>query len=125
MKSQRNRTEHFILGLMKVVVTVVEGCGGLRSAQHALVILPAECQRACVLIRFRPVLCHLCDPTDVARQAPLSMGFSRPEYWSGLLCPSPADLPDPGIEPRFPTLQADSVLFEPPGQICVAVKHVT
>ena len=106
---------------MKVVVTVVEGCGGLRSARH-LVILPAECQRACVLIRVSPVLC---DPTDVARQAPLSMGFSRPEYWSGLPCPSPGDLPDPGIEPRFPTLQADSVLFEPPGKICVAVKHVT
>ena len=55
-------------------------------------------------------------PWTVALQAPLSMGFSRQEYWSGLLCPSPADLPDPGIEPRFPTLQADSVLFEPPGK---------
>ena len=36
---------------------------------------------------------------DVAHQAPLSMGFSRQEYWSGLLCPPPGDLPDPGIEP--------------------------
>ena len=44
----------------------------------------------------------------VARQAPLSMGFSRQEYWSGLPCPSPGDLSDPGIEPRSPTLQADS-----------------
>ena len=35
----------------------------------------------------------------VAHQAPLSMGFSRQEYWSGLPCPSPGDLPDPGIEP--------------------------
>ena len=40
----------------------------------------------------------LCDPTTVARQAPLSMGFSRQEYWSGLPCPPPGDLPDPGIE---------------------------
>ena len=51
----------------------------------------------------------------VARQAPLSMGFSRPEYWSRLPCPSPGDLPDPGTEPRSPTLQADSFLPEPPG----------
>ena len=38
-------------------------------------------------------------PWTVAHQAPLSMGFSRQEYWSGLLCPLPGDLPDPGIEP--------------------------
>ena len=37
--------------------------------------------------------------TFVAHQAPLSMGFSRKEYWSGLLCPPPGDLPDPGIKP--------------------------
>ena len=55
-------------------------------------------------------------PRTVARQAPLSMGLSRQEYWSGLLCPSPGDLPDPGIEPRFPTLQADSLPSEPPGK---------
>ena len=45
----------------------------------------------------------------VARQAPLSMGFSRQEYWSGLPFPSPGDLPDPGIEPGSPTLQAYSL----------------
>ena len=44
----------------------------------------------------------------VARQAPLSMGFSRQEYWSGLPFPSPGDLPNPGLEPRPPTLQADA-----------------
>ena len=38
----------------------------------------------------------------VTRQVPLSMGFSRQEYWSGLTCPSPGDLPNPGIEPRSP-----------------------
>ena len=47
-------------------------------------------------------------PRTVARQAPLSMGFSRKEYWSGLPCPSPEDLRDPGIKPRCPTLRADS-----------------
>ena len=53
-------------------------------------------------------------PWTVAYQAPLSMGFSRQEYWSGLLFPFPGDLPDPGIEPRSPTLQADALPSEPP-----------
>ena len=44
-----------------------------------------------------------------AQQAPLSMEFSRQEYWSGLPFPSPGDLPDPGIEPTSPALQADSL----------------
>ena len=48
----------------------------------------------------------------VACQAPLSMGFSRQEYWSGLPFPSPEDLPDPGIEPWSPALQADSLPTE-------------
>ena len=46
--------------------------------------------------------------------APLSMGFSRQEYWSGLPFPSPGDLPDPGIEPRSPALQTDALTSEPP-----------
>ena len=45
----------------------------------------------------------------VAYQASLSMGFSRQEYWSGLPFPSPGDLPDPGIEPGSPTLEADAL----------------
>ena len=49
------------------------------------------------------------DPTDYACQAPLSMGFSRQEYWSGLSFPSPGDLPKPGIEPVSPALQADDI----------------
>ena len=59
----------------------------------------------------------LCDPMDYkgTHQVPLSMGFSRQEYWSGLPFPSPGDLPDPGIEPISPTLQADSLPSEPPG----------
>ena len=44
------------------------------------------------------------------------MGFSRQEYWSGLPLPSPGDLPDPGIEPRSPALQADALTSEPPGK---------
>ena len=52
----------------------------------------------------------------IAYQAPLSMGFSRQECLSGLPCPPPGDLPDPGIKARFPGLQADSLLSEPPGK---------
>ena len=52
----------------------------------------------------------------VAHQAPLSIGFSRQEYWNGLPFPSPGDLPDPGIEPRSLTLQVVSVPSEPPGK---------
>ena len=53
-------------------------------------------------------------PWTVACQAPLSMGFSRQEYWSGLPFSSPGELPDPGIKPRSPGLQAGSLLSEPP-----------
>ena len=52
----------------------------------------------------------------VASQAPLSMGFSRPEYWSGLPRPSPGGLPNSGIELGSPALQANSLLIEPPGK---------
>ena len=55
-------------------------------------------------------------PWTVACQAPPSMGFSRQEYWRGLPFPSPGDLPNPGIEPGSPALQADSLASEPPGK---------
>ena len=58
----------------------------------------------------------------VARQAPLSMGFSKQAYWSGLPFPSPGDLPNPGIEPRFPALQADSLPTELHGKPKIALK---
>ena len=51
-------------------------------------------------------------PWTVAHKVPLSMGFSRQDYWSGLPFPSPGDLPDPGIEPMTPALQADSLPTE-------------
>ena len=54
----------------------------------------------------------LVTPWNVACQAPLFMGFSRQEYWNVLPFPSPGDLPDPGIEPVSPELQADSLPTE-------------
>ena len=55
-------------------------------------------------------------PWTVACQAPLSIEFSRQEYWSGLPFPSAGDLPDPGIQLMSPALQADSLPSEPPGK---------
>ena len=55
-------------------------------------------------------------PWTVAYQAPPSTGFSRQGYWSGLSFPSPGDLPDPGIEPRTPTLPGNSLPTWPPGK---------
>ena len=56
-------------------------------------------------------------PWTIAHQAPPSMGLSRQEYWSGLPFPSPGDLPDPGIEPRSPALQANALTSEPPSKL--------
>ena len=66
---------------------------------------------ACVLSRFSRVQLFATLQT-VAHQAPLSVGFSRQEYWSGLPFPSPGDPPNPGIEPKSPALQADSLPTE-------------
>ena len=55
-------------------------------------------------------------PWTVAYQASPSMGFSRQDYWSGLPFPSPGDLPNPGIEPGSPALEAGTLTSEPPGK---------
>ena len=55
-------------------------------------------------------------PWTVARQAPLSVGFSRQEYWSGLPFLSPGDLSNPGVESGSPALQANTLSSEPPGK---------
>ena len=61
----------------------------------------------------------LATPQTIVHQSPLSMGFSRQEYWSGWPCPSPWDLPDAGIKPtssESPALQMSSLPTEPPGE---------
>ena len=60
-------------------------------------------------------------PWTVAYQAPLSMGFSRQEYWSGLPFPSPGSRPNPGIKPRSPAFQANALPSEPSGKPFVTV----
>ena len=78
------------------------------------------CVCVCNLQKYNK-LCHTCMlshvqfyaiPWTIACQAPLSMGFSRQDYWSGLPCPFPGDLPNPGVEPRSPALQGDCLLPE-------------
>ena len=69
---------------------------------------------ACVLIHFSHVQLFEILWT-VAHQAPLSMGFSRQEYWSGLPFPS-GDLPNPGMKPESPSLPVDSLPSKPPGK---------
>ena len=66
------------------------------------------------VIYMQCVLIHVVlfvTPWTVAHQAPLSIGFTQQEYWSGLPCPSPGRLPNPGIKPGSPALQADSLLL--------------
>ena len=64
-----------------------------------------------------PVVSNSSQPCGlIAHQAPPYMEFPRQKYWSGLPCPSPGNLPDPGIEPRSASLQADSLPSRPPGK---------
>ena len=70
---------------------------------------------ACFLVKSLSHVWLFVTPWTVAYQAPPSMGFSRQECWSGLPFPSPGDLPEPGIEPGSPALQADALPSEPPG----------
>ena len=90
---------HFML-----TITFYEGC---------------VCVCVCVSVSLSVCLSHLVmfdSMTSWTWQAPLSMEFSRQEYWSGLTYPSPGDLPNPWIKPRSPALQANSLPSEPPGK---------
>ena len=69
----------------------------------------------CIAVVSRSVVSDSATPWTV-HQVPLSMEFSRQEYWSGLPFPSPGDLPHPGIKSRSPALQVDSLPSEPPGK---------
>ena len=74
----------------------------------------------CLVAQSCPTLVTL---WTIAHQAPLSMEFSRQEYWSGLSCPPPGDFPNPWIEPRSHTVQADSSPSEPLGKLRIIISH--
>ena len=78
------------------------------------------CVCVCVCVCVLSHVQLFATPWTVACQIPLSMGFSRQEYWSELPFPSPGDLPNPGIEPRS-ALQADPSPSEPPGKPCFLI----
>ena len=78
---------------------------------HCINLIWSESEKVKLLSRVRLFE----TPETVAHQAPLSMGFSRQESWSGLPFPSPGDLPNLGIKPWSPALQADALSSEPPG----------
>ena len=73
---------------------------------------PIVCMQAQLLSHARLSV----TPWTAARQAALSLGVSRQEHWSGLPCPPPRDLPDPGIEPTSPASPGRFVTPEPPGK---------
>ena len=72
--------------------------------------------------KFHSGVSDLATPWTGAHQAPLSIKFSRQEYWSGLPFPSPGGLPNPGIKPRFPAMQTDSLPSEP--QLLIKFKYI-
>ena len=77
---------------------------------------PRCCVYVCVCVLVAHLCPTLCNPMHCSLQAPLSMGFSRQEYWSGLPCSPPGDLPKLGIEHASPAWQAVSEPSEPPGK---------
>ena len=74
-----------------------------------VVLVTCVCVCVCARERARALSPTLCYPMDCSPQDPLSLGFSRQEYWSELPFPSPGDIPNPGIESGSSTLQADSL----------------
>ena len=93
----------------------------MNTGEQVYVLVPAfnTCACVCVCIYiyiYSGIVAKSCltlaTPWTIAHWTPLSMGFSRQEYWSGLPFPSPGDLPVPGIKPGFPALQADSLATE-------------
>ena len=85
------------------------------KTQGFLHLINVEC---CVCVCVCLLFSHVqpsATPQTIPHQAPLSMEFSRQQHWSGQPLPSPGDLPEPGIESRFPVLQADSLPPESPG----------
>ena len=91
----------------------VKGQDSGRSFEHRIRLAGLEKERQQKVLVSQSCLI-LCNPWTVALQVPLSMEFSRQEYWSELSFPSPGDLPKPGIESGSPPLQAGSLLSEAP-----------
>ena len=92
---------------------MVRWCRTAVDCPPFLQYLGCHLDKAKVKVKLHSLVRLFATPWTVAPQAPPSMGFSRQEYWSGVPLPTPGDLPDPGIEPRSPTLQAYALTSEP------------
>ena len=101
-------------------------CAAVRDFDFALKALETELSRrvSLLLLLFSDVSCVglFCDPMACS-QAPLSMGFPKGEYWSGLPFPSPGDLSNPGIEPESPALASSLFTNEPQGKPSVYLRY--
>ena len=84
-----------------------------RGAGSTVNLRKCVCVCVCVCVLVAQSCPTFCDPMDYRCQAPLSAGFSRQEYCSGLPFPSPRDLSDTGVEPKSPAWQGDSLTSEP------------
>ena len=98
-----------VLSALPGTIAVTALCQRKRTA--------TSCSPGCVRAQLFSCIQFSETPWTASRQAPLSMGFSRQEYWSGLLFTSPGNLPNPGVEPRSPSLQLDSLRTKPPGKL--------
>ena len=101
-----NGNFHYLLICVFISVTILESSLEIFAEAEDVYILCC----VCLVAQLYPTLC---DCRDCSCQVPLSMGFSRQEYWSGLPCPPPADLLNPEIKPRSATLQVASLSSEP------------
>ena len=93
--------------------------GVMQMFQNEIVVMVA-C--VCVCVSVTQSCLTLCDPMDCSRQAPLSMEFSRQEYWSGLSFPFPEDLPNLRLKPWAPALHAGSLTSELLGNSILQLK---
>ena len=109
------------------MLNILSHLGNANQIQNEILFIPTN--TAVIVIVVGDLVTKssltLCDPTTVNRQAPLSTGFSRQEYWSRLLFPSPGDLPHPGIKPGSSALKVDSLLTEPYWDISSSRKIVS
>ena len=108
LRAKEGMTENYQVCLWPVTLLNTQGsCWVEDTPMNILRVWKGKCQSLSHVQLFVA-------PWSVAHQAPMSVEFSRQEYWSGLPFPSPGDLLNPGIEPGSPALQADSLPFEPP-----------
>ena len=89
----------------------------LDSINRSTIVHFCSCSQVILLLSSFSCVWFYAALQTAAHQAPLSIGFSRQEYWTGLTCPPPGDLPDPGIKPGSSALQADSLLPSHQGRL--------